>query len=347
MTHQPSSQSAVSTRRSFLYTAGVGTSAVLAGCLGGNQGEPIRMRTAAEGTTAYAANQGVAAVINEHSDELFPEAQTSPGTEANVGALMRKEAEMVYLQDWAAYEVSEGIDEYGNLDFQMAQIFHFYDLPWFFCTADDDIETLGNATSDTTISPTPEGSGTAPALEYMLESAIGDYTRVSLTYDEQANAMEEGRLDIGVGTYMNFDTEPGWLQEMMSTVDLRILDIADDIVEEWADDERLFIKSFDGGELKEGESTPESVPDEVQCQTFAHNFVSRADLDYDLVYGFLEELHEHRKSLNEYHGVLEWLEDDSFWVENAYDDMPFHAAAADFFEELGVWSDDLERAEEP
>ncbi|SEH16682.1 hypothetical protein SAMN04487967_2785 [Natronorubrum sediminis] len=347
MAHQPSGQSTVSTRRSFLYTAGVGTSAVLAGCLGGNQGEPIRMRTSTEGTTAYAANQGIAAVINEHSDELFPEAQTSPGTEANVGALMREEAEMAYLQDWAAYEVTEGIDEYGDLEFQMAQVFHFYDLPWFFCTADEDIETIEDATSDTTISPTPEGSGTAPALEYMLENAIGDYNRVSLTYDEQANAMEEGRLDIGVGTYMNFDTEPGWLQEMMSTVDLRILDVADETVEEWENDERLFIESFDGSELEEGESTPESVPDEIQSQTFAHNFVSRADLEYDLVYDFLEELHEHRESLDEYHGVLGPLEDEEFWVENAYDDMPFHAAAADFFEELGVWSDDLERAEEP
>lgn len=218
------------------------------------------MRTSTEGTTAYAANQGIAAVINEHSDELFPEAQTSPGTEANVGALMREEAEMVYLQDWAAYEVTEGIDEYGDLEFQMAQVFHFYDLPWFFCTADDDIETLEDATSETTISPTPEGSGTAPALEYMLENAIGDYDRVSLTYDEQANAMEEGRLDIGVGTYMNFDTEPGWLQEMMSTVDLRILDVADETVEEWENDERLFIESFDGSELEEGESSPNRSP---------------------------------------------------------------------------------------
>ncbi|ADD06457.1 TRAP-type transport system periplasmic substrate-binding protein [Natrialba magadii ATCC 43099] len=347
MAHQPSGQSKLTSRRAVLSAAGAGVTAALAGCSDSQDEDPVRMRTATEGTTAYAANQGITAVVNEYTDNLFAEAQTSRGTEANIGALSNEEAEMVYLQNWSAHEISEGTGQLGDLDFQISQVFHYYDLPWFFCTANEDLETLTDITEDHGVSPTPEGSGTAPALEHALDAAVDDYERESLTYGEQSSAMQEGRLDVGVGTYMNFDIEPGWLQEMMSTVDLSILDVDDDVLAEWEDDDRLLIESFDGAELEEGEATPASVPDEVHCPTFAYNFMSRADLDYDLVYNFLELMHEHRAELEEYSAVLAPLEDEEFWLENAYDDIPFHAAAADFYEELGIWQDEFERADEP
>ncbi|CAI49402.1 TRAP-type transport system periplasmic substrate-binding protein [Natronomonas pharaonis DSM 2160] len=346
MDPQSSSQSVRMSRRSVLGAVGAGATAALAGCSGGQDGDPLRMRTSTEGTTAYAANQGIAAVINEHTDEIFAEAQTSPGTEANLGALSNEEAEMVYLQNWSAHEIAQGIGQIGDLDFQVAQVFHYYDLPWFFCTATDDIESLSDIESDHSVSPTPEGSGTAPALEHALDIATDGYERQSITYGEQGSAMQEGRLDVGAGTYLNFDIEPGWLQEMMSTVDLTILDVEDGTVDAWEDDDRLLIESFPGSDLEAGEATPAAVPETVYCPTFAYNFVSRADLDYDLVYEFLTVMHEHRMELEEYSAVLASLEDEAFWVENAYDDIPFHPAAADFYEEIGVWSDEFERADE-
>lgn len=44
--------------------------------------------------------------------------------------------------------------------------------------------------------------------------------------------------------------------------------------------------------------------------------------------------------------MLGKLEGEEFWTENMYDDVPFHAAAADFYEEEGLWRDEFERAEE-
>ncbi|WP_306055914.1 TAXI family TRAP transporter solute-binding subunit [Natronococcus wangiae] len=331
------------TRRSFLAAAGGGATAAVAGCLGDIEGaledetQNLRMRTAAAETAAYGANEGIASVVNDQTDEIYVEANTSSGTEANVGALDDESAEMVYIQNWSAREVAEGVEPFDDLSFEMAQAFHFYDLPWFFCSADEDLETLSDIESGTAISPTPEGSGTAPALEHALERA-GDYDRVSYSYGEQGSAMNEGQLDVGVGTYMNFQIAPGWLQEMMGTVDLRVLGVDDELLEDWRDDDKLLIESFDGDELEEA-----STPEEVHCPTFAYNFVCRDDLDYDAVYTFLETMYDHREQLDEYSAMLGRLGDDEFWVRNAYEGLPFHDAAADFYEEIGIWSDEFER----
>ena len=342
MVERNSGRLTAQTRRSFLAATGLGTTAALAGCLGGDDDEQsVRMRTATEGTTAYAGNQGIAAVVNENTDQLFVEAQTSPGTEANIGALNNEEAEMVYVQNWSAQQIADGTPPYDDLDFQMAQVFHYYDLPWFFCAVEDELESVADITADTNVSPTPEGSGTAPALETALEYATDGYNRISITYGQQASAMDEGRLDVGVGTYMNFDLVPGWLQEMMGTVDLRVLDVPDDVRADWDDDDRLLVQEFPGSDLDAAYATPE----QIQAVTFAYNFVSRADLDYDLVYEFLEVLHEHRASLEDYHAVLRPLGDEDFWVDNAYDGVPFHEAAADFYQEQGLWQDEFEVAD--
>ncbi len=343
-------------RRGFLGVAGVGALG-LAGCIGNNDPEPVnegnggggngsgdtlRMQTSTSTTAAYAGNQGVAAAVNENTDSVFVEAQSSPGTEANIGALDSGEAEMVYIQNWSVADVIEGNEPFGNLSFTLNQVFHYYDLPWFFCSGNASLSSLTDIGPDTTVSPTPRGSGTATALEHALGYVTDDYERISQDYGQQASAMNEGRLDVGMGTYLNFEIAPGWLQEMMGTVDLRILEVPAETVQAWQDDDRLLADSFPGSDLEDAAFAPE----EIWAPTFAYNFVCRNDLNYDAVYEFLTTLYENRDGLAEYHALLGQLEDETFWVENAYENVPFHPAAADFYEEIGVWDDEFERGED-
>ncbi|QCS43962.1 TAXI family TRAP transporter solute-binding subunit [Natrinema versiforme] len=207
--------------------------------------------------------------------------------------------------------------------------------------SDQDLESLSDINSDTRVSPTPSGSGTAPALERALDHATDDYERVSTSYGEQGNAMNENQLDVGVGTLMNFGIVPSWLQETASTVDnLRVLDVSDETEQAWNDDDRLLIQSADTSQIDNVDT-----PGEVPAPTFAYNFVCRGDLEYDTVYTFLETMYEQRQQLADYHGLLGTFEEDEFWVKNMYDGVPFHPAAADFYEEIGVWSDEYERAD--
>ncbi len=206
--------------------------------------------------------------------------------------------------------------------------------------SDQNLETLSDINENTSVSPTPSGSGTAPALERALDHATDGYDRVSNDYGEQGNAINENQLDAGVGTLMNFSITPSWLQQTASTVDnLRVLDVTDETEQAWNDDDRLLIQPAETGQIDNVDA-----PDEVPAPTFAYNFVSRADLEYDTVYTFLETLYEQKDELADYAGLLATHEEDEFWVKNMYDGVPFHDAAADFYEEIGVWSDEFERA---
>lgn len=192
------------------------------------------------------------------------------------------------------------------------------------------------------MNPTPAGSGTAPALEYALDDLAGlDYERVSFEFGEMGGAMNEGRLDVGAVTVMNFVIEPGWLQEIKGTVDLRILDIPDDIRSSWEEDPALLVQDVDFTQF-DGYAF---APDTVGGLTYSYNFIVRDDFDYDAVYELLSVMYEARDDLSDYHAILGFFEDPEFWVQNMYEGIPFHPAAADFYEEQGLWRDEFERLE--
>ncbi|ELY43766.1 TAXI family TRAP transporter solute-binding subunit [Natronorubrum tibetense] len=195
------------------------------------------------------------------------------------------------------------------------------------------------------------GVGTATALAGCFGEDDDDsgYERISVSFSEQGGALNEGQLDVGVGTMMNFSITPGWLQEAMASVDeFRVLDITDETNEAWQGDETLLIEDLDTDEMEGADNDDVDVPGEIPCPSFSYNFVSQAALDYDVVYTYLETMWEVREELADAFGIFAFHNDPEFWVQNAYEGIPFHPAAADFYEEeLDVWSDEFERADEP
>lgn len=338
-------------RRTFLKTtAGLGVGAGLAGCsslTGGSGGESsgptdMVMTTATETTAAYAMSQGISAVINENAEGVRVDARPSEGTSANVGRLQRGESQIAYIQNWVADKLMNGEEPYDKVDFQPNQVMHFYDLAWFFASANDGWNDIGAIESDSRVSPTPRGSGTAPMLEEVLSFATDDYERVSIDYGAQGSAMSEGRLDAGVATYVNLAVEPGWLQEMKGQTDLRVLASGDDVISQMKEHPGIVVSEVEMSQFDGYAYTPETL----HAPTLSHNFVVRNDFSYDAVYEFLSTLYENREGLGEYHGLLNAHAEGDWWVNNAYEGVPFHPAAADFYEEQGLWSDAFERGEE-
>ena len=196
------------------------------------------------------------------------------------------------------------------------------------------------------------GAGAAVALAGCSGGSdsdeAGGYERVSESYGEQGGALNEGRLDVGVGTMMNFTITPGWLQETMASVDnFRVLGVTDDTASAWNDEDSLLIQNLDTTAMEGADNDNVDVPGDLACPTFAYNFVGDAALDYDAVKTYLETMWEVRNSLADEFGIFGFHKDPEFWVKNAYEGIPFHPAAADFYEEQGVWSDEFERADEP
>jgi TRAP transporter TAXI family solute receptor len=323
------------TRRGALAAgaAGVGALAV-AGCTGRETARLV-LTTATETSAAYAMSQGIAAVVNEHADGVRIDARPSEGTRANVGRLDRGESDIAYLQNWTARKVRRGDPPFDGLSYAPRQLFHLYDLGWFFCTARDGWRTVSDVEPGSRVSPTPRGSGTAGMLTHALDRALDDYERVSVDYGAQAGAMNEGRLDVGAGTLVNFGVEPGWLEQMKSTVDLGVLGWSD--AAGIRDDGALLVTdvamdAFDGYAR---------APDTLPALTLAYNFVVRDDAPREPLRELLDALYAGRDALRDRHALLGALEDGTFWTKNAFE-IAFHSAAAAFYRDRGLWRDGLE-----
>jgi TRAP transporter TAXI family solute receptor len=332
-------------------TAGLVGAAGLAGCFGdegsgsgeapGADGEMV-MTTSTQDTSAYTMSTVIANVVSQNSDEVSVQAQPSEGTNANIGRLSQDNSDIVYIQNWTASKIANQEDPFGDLDFTPYQAFHLYDLAWFLCSANDGWESIEDIGSGDRVSPTPSGSGTAEMLEYALGFAVDDYERVSIGYGEQGSAMSEGRLDAGAGTFVNLAVEPSWLQQMKGTADLRLLQFPDDVTAELEEDPSVIMSEVDTTQF----DNYAYAPDTLNTPALAYNFVTRDDFDYDTLYTFLETLWEQRDGLGDENALLGTMEEGSFWVENGYETLPFHPAAADFYKEQRVWNDDYEVGEQ-
>lgn len=339
----------ITNRRAFL-AAGAGTTAALAGCLNSlneglgsssGDGSQLTIVTAQSETGTYAASQGIATTVDKNADDITVEAQPSEGTEDNIGRLGRGEADIGMIQHRSAQKIMNGEEPYGDLGYTPNQIFHYNDLPWLFVT-NNDWTSLADVESGARISPTPGESGTRETLTEALETVVDDYEPISVSYGEQAGAMQEGQLDVGAITISNFDFEAAWIQEMKQTVDTRVL--------EWPEDALNTLENNPGVPVEPIDMTKfdgyAHAPDEAMGINIPYNFVVRNDHEYDYIYSFLETMYEHREKMKSDHPYLEYYMDDAWWTTRMYDDFPFHPAAADFYQEKGMWKDEFVRGEE-
>ncbi|MFB1062685.1 TAXI family TRAP transporter solute-binding subunit [Natrinema sp. H-ect4] len=333
-------------RREFIGTTGVAGVGFLGGCLNadtaGGDNELV-MVSSGEETGTYASSQGIAGTVNQNTEDVFIDARPSGGTDDNVGMMNRGEADIGYFQHNSAQLIMEGKEPYDAIDFTPLQLFHHSDLAWLFVTSNSGWESVTDIESNSKVSPTPSGSGSAPVLEQALNYAVDDYERVSYGFGAQSSAMQEGELDVATIAISNFDFESSWIQEMKQTVDTRILGWPNDAVQEIGDDSLVPAEEFDLSEdLAEGYAY---VPDPTVAINIPYNYCTHDGVPYDPVYEMLNVMWENREAMADTHVYEEYLLEDEWWVTRMYDGVPFHPAAADFYEEQGLWRDEFERGE--
>lgn len=334
-------------RKEFLkYTATAGLlTTPMAGCTNSDTGSSdddgsMVVVSGPSDSAGHAMMQGAAAEINEASDEI--EVDPRPGgSRANINRLENGEAQMGYTQTYTAGLINEGQDPFSDLSFTPNQVFHMYDVNWFFITNNADYGTIEDIDSDTVVSPGPQGSGSGEALDHALNVLDIDYERRSIEFTQQASAMKSGRLDVGIGATVNGTTETGWLQQNKSSADLRTVNIPDSAVDPLDEDPYTLIQEYETGERENWAH----IHDPVRVVTHAYCFLVRNEYSYDAVYEYLTQMHENIDAIQESHALWGPLSDLEWWVESAFD-MPFHPAAADFYEEQGVWRDEFTRGEE-
>lgn len=329
-------------RRSYLQSAVAAGVVATAGCFneqsgngnggGGDDGSFIWSTMASE-SSSYASTMAIASMVNEEVEGFEMEPRPSQGTAANIGNLARDEADVGYTQSFDAVRVTEGMEPYQDLGVELNEVVHWMSSPFLFVTRHD-WTSVTDIQSDTRVSPAEEGAGTRDMLERALDYAVDDYEATSVRFTQQAGPFQEGTLDVGIVPLMNGAVEGSYVQEQKSVVDLSVLAFPEDAIAEMEDDPLITLAEVDMTQFEGYANVPSET---MRVPTANFNFVTTADADYDAIYETLSVMNDNRDSLGDHHNILSFHENLDHWVENSYESVPFHPAAADFYEEQGVW----------
>ncbi len=341
-------------RRNFLKGAsavGAVSVAGLAGCLGegGNESELV-VGTAASSTANYAAMQGFGSAVNENTDDVYLDVRPNDGMAANIGALNRGEMDLALLTDYNAMLIERGEDEYDDINYDLTQLLKTATTEWILVSNDDGITSYDDIDADTSVSAGPSGTAVMDYFIEIMDLLDIEFDETPVGFGDMGSALEEGRIDVGLSATNNAPTadeeedtgliSPGWVQQLQGTSDVHPLDMDDDQFQIVADE----FTTFDiDSELLEGyASTPDSVPGMVQTTYLC----APADADGELITAMMETAWDQREDMGTYHDFLSYHQFDEHWTRFSFEGFPFHDAAADFYEEVGLWEDDLERASE-
>ena len=331
-------------RRSFVKSGAAAVTVGLAGCLGnggGNSGsESLVIGTSTSDSSAYAMSQGMASSVKSNSD-LQVSSRATEGTVDSFGLWNQGDIDIGVMSNYMASQVEAGDEPYNNIQRTPNLLMHVYDLAWFACTPNSNMTSVTDIGGDTTVSLNPAGTTTRTYLHSALDKAVDDYEEISVEYSGLGSAMSEGRLDVGGILLFNFAQETAWAQEMKSTVDLGIMSWPDEVIQQIEEDpylrtQTLSPDSFEGYQF---------IPDNPSAMTLIWWLMVANDMDYDTVYNFLETLWNNRQQFVDSHAVAAFYEENSWWTKNAIN-VPFHPAAADFYQEQGVWDESYTRGEE-
>jgi TRAP transporter TAXI family solute receptor len=337
-------------RRSYLQSAAAAGVVATAGCFNegsgngdgngdgsgnGNGGgdDTFIWSTLASESSTYASVQAVASLVNDEVDDFQMEARPSEGTAANIGSLARGEADVVYTQSFDAARVTEGMEPYQDLDVELNEVVHWISSPFLFVTRHD-WDSVTDIQPDTRVSPAEAGAGTRDMLVRALDYAVDDYETTSVRFTQQAGPFQEGTLDVGIVPLINGVIEGSYVQEQKSVVDLSVLGFPDEAIAEMEEDPLLTLTEVDLSQFGGYANVPEQ-PMKVPTANF--NFVTTPDVNADAISETLNVMNDNRDSLGDYHNILTFHENLEHWVEDSYEPVPFHPAAADFYEEQGVW----------
>ncbi|MDJ1434376.1 TAXI family TRAP transporter solute-binding subunit [Halostagnicola sp. A-GB9-2] len=341
-------------RRSFLKGTGAASAvgiATLSGCLGEGGGEnELVIGTAASATANYASMQGFGSAVNENTDDIYLDVRPNDGMAANVGDMARGEMDLALLTDYNALLIERGEDEYADIDYELTQLLKTATTEWILVSNDEDITSYDDIDADTSVSAGPSGTAVMDYFVEIMELLEIEFDETPVGFGDMGSALEEGRIDIGLSATNNAPTAdeeegtdlitPGWVQQLQGSSDVHPLEMAEDQFETVSDEFTTFAIDPD---LVDGyDSTPDSIPGMVQTTYLC----APADAEGDLITTMMETAWDQRDDMGTYHDFLTFHQYDDHWTRFSFDGFPFHSAAADFYEDVGAWDDDLERASE-
>lgn len=354
----------MSSRRRFLAGATGASAVAIAGCLGGDNGDDdddgnggnggdddstnIIVGASTSGSTTYEIAQSIQRVLDQESDEVDFDTQTTGGDPPGIRLWNEGDTDAYGVSNYTNRSAMEQFGPFEDEEVDTAyQGLSYFDRDDFFVAVDGSgIETTDDLPGRDIWMLNP-GWGTRE-MTYDIFTEDEEYrdslyeNSVDIDDDDVAGAVEEGQIE-ALQAYGNNETNlPTWLRETEARVDLHYVEPTDEYISILEDSELTTYNEREAYGFDQDIGT-----DTFHVFTTPFQYYLDPDLPADAVYEVLDVCYNHHESMQEGMPAIFPYGDEPEAFTYALDpDMgAVHPGVADFLEDHDLWDDDLERGE--
>jgi TRAP transporter TAXI family solute receptor len=359
-----------STRREAIkYLGGTAAVTALAGCMGGGgddsggdgdsgsdsggdgttQSGPepedfstFRLISGPQNGVTFLMHNAAAGVLDRETDLGLDVVSGTSGE--SMSRLVGGESELAFGTAKAGIDAVDRAGPFGQVDFNH----EFYQVSTQTTLIEPVVVPTGSeyrTWSDlegASIATGPQGSTYQAYYREALNNILGEgnYELVHQGVSEIAQEFSAGRVDAAGGPGIVSGLTPGFMQQMYSDNDIRLLGLSEEsqgMIDEhpWLSVQTLPNSAF-GDSIEEYTQDSETTTVRVDYPHFSTDKVSA-----DSIYNLLDALWSNREALIDAHPAWELFSEDSVWTGALNPEVPVHPGAVQFFEENDLWDDSL------
>ena len=309
-------------RRDVLKGLGAAGIVGLAGCLG-DESEVIRWHAGGTGGTYFPLSGELEGIVEDNTDYDMEVSATGASVE-NVGSLGSGDADFALIQNDIAFFAANGtgleafegdpIENLRGVATLYPETIHIITRPEAEINSIADMEGAAVNTGDL-------GSGTQVNALQILESVAGltpdDFDEQNTDFTQAADQIRDGDVD---AAFVVGGWPVGAVEELATTADIEILNMADDERQAARDDAEWFADdTIPGG-------TYEGIGDDVDTVSVQAMIATREEYSADIVEDVTTAIFDNLDRLS--------IKSDFISVETAQDGMPIdlHEGAARYFD---------------
>lgn len=290
----------------------------------------------------FLMHNAAAGVLNRNTDLSLDVVSGTSGE--SMSRLVSGQTDLAFGTAKAGLDAKNREGSFGQIDFQydIYQVSSQTTLIEPIIAPSDSEYEYWSDLKGASIATGPQGSTYQAYYREALNNIVGegDYELVHQGATEIPQEFSSGRVDTAGGPGIVSGLTPGFMQQMYSDNEIRLLGLSDEsqgLIEEhpWLSLQTLPNDAF-GDSIEEYTQEGETTTVRVDYPHFSTNKVSS-----DSVYNLLTALWDNIDALVDAHPGWKLFQDESVWISTLHPDVPVHPGAVEFFKEKDLWTDSL------
>lgn len=345
------------TRRELLKTAAVGSIGTVAGCTGGTGasantassggGSPssgdqssLSFIAGPSDSLAFSMGNGWASVVGDNS-RLNVNIKSGTSSQA-VTLVGRGQADLAFSTTLIGTQASDGTGVFKGTEFsqKLLQLPSYYFMRLgAFVKASSDIKYFGDLAGKS-LGPGPSGTSYWPVFKLALKKSldVGNLKIQNSSVGRLPDLLASDRAVAVGGPTLSNNVIPGFIQQVISQNDVRMLAYRDDALQSIRKDPNLPLVDVDKSHFS---NVAEFTAGGDTIPMVSANYVAWSSdaVSEKAIYDLYKTTWENKQALSDVHAAFKLWDSKEWYTQNMTAEVPVHPGAAKFLKELGVWND--------